>query len=149
MAPIPFHLIGLRASIFTPWFPFLYATARAQRFLSGSRIVRHYEFMSDSAAHSDPIRRTVLKRLLGILLLTCLVGCMALPAEADDQALGMLLVKNFFALVLSEDWPVLERHLAACFQSFHSDGARDRAQEMALFKKLKLGSYKLSNFKTT
>lgn len=91
-----------------------------------------------------------MKKLLLILSCICLVLCMALPAAAEtDQALGKLLVKNFFALLASKDWPVLEKHLAPCFQSVHSDGARDKAQEMTLAKKLNLGEYKLADFKTT
>lgn len=88
--------------------------------------------------------------------LFCLLACMsliiglALPATAgDNNDLGKVLVKEFFALVAAKDWKTLERHLAPCFQSAHSDGARDRAQEMALLKKLNLGSYKLADFKTT
>ena len=91
-----------------------------------------------------------MKKLLLVLACICLVICLALPAAAEtDQALGKLLVKNFIALVAAKDWKVLENHLAPCFQSAHSDGARDRAREMALLKKLNLGEYKLADFKTT
>ncbi len=91
-----------------------------------------------------------MKKLLLVLACICLVFCMALPAAAeDDQALGKLLAHNFFALIAAKDWPVMEKHLAPCFQSVHSDGGRDRAQEMALLKKIKLGEYKLADFKTT
>jgi len=91
-----------------------------------------------------------MKKLIIISAIACLAICTALPATAeDDQALGKLLVENFFALVAAKDWKVLERHLAPCFQSAHSDGSRGRAQEMSLLNKLNLGEYKLADFKTT
>jgi hypothetical protein len=94
--------------------------------------------------------RDFMKKLFLILTCACLFFCMALPAAAEtDQALGELLANNFFSLIAAKDWKVLEKHVAPCFQSVHSDGARSRAQEMALLKKLDLGEYKLADFKTT
>ncbi len=90
-----------------------------------------------------------MKKLLLVLACICLVLCLALPAAADDQALGQTLANEFFGLLAAKDWKSLEKHMAPCFQSAHADGARDRAQEMALFKKLNLGEYKLAGFKTT
>lgn len=91
-----------------------------------------------------------MKKLLLISACICLMFSLALPAAAEDeQALGKLLVDNFFSLIAAKDWTVLEKHVAPCFQSIHSDGARDRAKEMALLKKLNLGEYKLADIKAT
>jgi hypothetical protein len=103
-----------------------------------------------SMLHRFLLWRDFMKKLLCAVACICLVLCMALPAVAENnQALGKLMVKNFFALVAAKDWKVLEKHLSPSFQSAHSDGARDKVQEMALLKKLNLGEYKLADFKTS
>jgi hypothetical protein len=90
-----------------------------------------------------------MKKLLCLLACLGLVICLALPAAAGNKDVGQVLVNEFFGLIAAKDWKTLERHLAPCFQSAHADGARNRAQEMALLKKLNLKSYKLADFKTT
>jgi len=90
-----------------------------------------------------------MKKLVCLVVSICLLILAAPALAADDQVLGKTLVENFFGLVAAKDWATLEKHLAPCFQSAHSDGARGRAQELALLKKLNLGNYKLSGFKTT
>ncbi len=90
-----------------------------------------------------------MKRVVCVLACVLLLTCLVLPAAAGDQELGQRLVGKMFALMKANDIPALDKLMAPGFQSVHSDGARTRAKELALIKKLKLGDYRLADFKTT
>ena len=51
--------------------------------------------------------------------------------------------------IKAKNWNAVERRIADGFQSVHPDGPRDRAGEIALLKKMNLGDFTLSNFKST
>ncbi len=51
--------------------------------------------------------------------------------------------------IKAKNWNAVESRIAEGFQSVHPDGARDRAGEIALLKKMNLGEFTLSNFKST
>ncbi len=88
------------------------------------------------------------------LLSTWLVVALALiqilgaTAWAGDD-LGEKLVRQFFADVKAGNLTSIEKTLAEGLQVAHSFGPLDRAGELKLVRGIKLGDYKLSNFKTT
>ena len=51
--------------------------------------------------------------------------------------------------IKAKNWKAVENKIADEFQSVHSDGARDRAGEIALIKNLNVGKIALSDFKLT
>ena len=51
--------------------------------------------------------------------------------------------------IKAKNWNAVESRIADGFQSVHPDGPRDRAGEIALLKKMNLGDFTLSNFKST
>jgi hypothetical protein len=51
--------------------------------------------------------------------------------------------------IRAKNWKAVETSIAAGFQSVHPDGIRDRAGEIALLKRMNLGEFTLSNFKST
>ena len=70
------------------------------------------------------------------------------PAWAEDDP-GQKLVEEFLAAAKKNDLAALERILAPGFQAAHTHGIQDRAGELELAGKIKLGAYKLTNFRTT
>lgn len=83
--------------------------------------------------------------LTASLALTLIYG--ATVSAGED--LGERLVRQFFANAKAGDLAAIEKTLAEGFQAAHSFGPRDRAGELKLAQGIKLGSYKLSDFKTT
>jgi ketosteroid isomerase-like protein len=67
----------------------------------------------------------------------------------DPQADGEVLYRDFTAAVAAQDWAAVESILAPDFQSVHTDGARDRAAELVMLKALELGTYSLTDFRST
>lgn len=91
-----------------------------------------------------------MKKTLSFLLLATLLALAGLAHSAQAEApLGVRLAQRIFAGIKAKDWTALEKFMSPQFQSVHSDGARDKAGEMALIKKLNLGPYRLSDFHTT
>ena len=62
---------------------------------------------------------------------------------------GEKLERQMSADIKAKNWNAVESRIAEGFQSVHPDGARDRAGEIALLKKMNLGEFTLSNFKST
>jgi len=89
--------------------------------------------------------------LLGTLVVA--VGCVAgtdRGADAGvDPTLGEDLVRQLWRDIKTGDAATIDRWLAPGFQSAHEDGARTRQQEIDLLKKLNLGDYTLSGFRST
>ena len=83
--------------------------------------------------------------LAGAFALILVLGATASAGED----LGTKLVRQFFADAKAGNLASIEKTLAEGFQSAHSFGPLDRAGELKLIRGLKLGDYKLSNFKTT
>lgn len=83
--------------------------------------------------------------MLGLSLLVSGVA----PAGAADGELGERLVRKFFADAQGGDMSAVEATLAEGFQSSHTDGARDRAGELAVIRNVQLGSHRLTDFETT
>ena len=72
-----------------------------------------------------------------------------MSAMQDPKADGETLYREFVGAVAVEDWNAVDAMLAEDFQSVHTDGARDKAQEMAMLKGLNLGDLALSDFTST
>ena len=72
------------------------------------------------------------------------------PIDAAPQnPSGEELLNNLWAATKSGDAGRQAKLYAKAFQSIHDDGGRDRAQELALLKKAKIGDYTLSDIKIT
>ena len=50
--------------------------------------------------------------------------------------------------IKAKNWSAVEGKIAERFQSVHADGARDRAGEITLIKKLNVGQVALSDFRS-
>ena len=91
-------------------------------------------------------------RLLPIAL--CLAGpVVCLRAQQENPAAGTSegerLERQIAADIRAKNWKAVETRIAEGFQSVHPDGIRDRAGEIALLKRMNLGEFTLSNFKST
>jgi hypothetical protein len=62
---------------------------------------------------------------------------------------GEKLERQMAADIRAKNWKAVETRIAEGFQSVHPDGIRDRAGEIALLKRMNLGEFTLSNFKST
>jgi hypothetical protein len=62
---------------------------------------------------------------------------------------GEKLERQMAAEIKAKNWKAVEDRIAEGFQCVHRDGVRDRAGEIALLKKMDLGEFTLSNFKST
>jgi hypothetical protein len=62
---------------------------------------------------------------------------------------GEKLERQMAADIKAKNWNAVESRIADGFQSVHPDGPRDRMGEIALLKKMNLGDFTLSNFRTT
>lgn len=51
--------------------------------------------------------------------------------------------------IKAKNWEAVEGKITDAFQSVHADGARDRAGEIALIKKLDVGQVALSDFRSS
>jgi len=92
------------------------------------------------------MKRYFLSQGLGVALALILIFGTTASAGED---LGPKLVRQFFADAKAGNLASIEKTLAEGFQSAHSFGPLDRAGELKLIRGIKLGDYKLSNFKTT
>jgi len=72
----------------------------------------------------------------------------AAPHSAAKTSEGERLEREIWADMKMPSSTTLEKKIAPDFLSIHTDGSRNRQQEIELIKKLKLGSYTLTNFKT-
>ncbi len=88
------------------------------------------------------MRKTIMAATMAFLLLG------ALPAWAGGVS-GEKLVRDLWTSMKAGNWQKLEKIMSPAFQSVHADGARDRAGELKLIRGLKMGDYRLQDFKTT
>jgi len=80
-------------------------------------------------------------------------SAVCLRAKSDTSSAGASegeqLERQMSADIKAKDWKAVESKIAEGFQSVHPDGARDRVGEIALLKRMNLGEFTLSNFKST
>jgi len=62
---------------------------------------------------------------------------------------GEKMERKMWEDIKAKNWEAVEGKIAEGFQSDHVDGARDRAGEITLIKKLGVGQVALSDFKST
>jgi len=79
-------------------------------------------------------------------LILLLVFCFTTSLFAQE---GEKLTKEFWKSLKANDVETLSKHISDGFQSIHSDGSRDKADEIKLIKNLNLGDYTLSDFVET
>jgi len=84
----------------------------------------------------------------GLVVAFALILVFGATASAGED-LGEKLVRQFFVDVKAGNLISIEKTLAEGFQATHSFGPLDRAGELKLVRGVKLGDYKLINFKTT
>ena len=87
--------------------------------------------------------------LVAMTLVLSSGAALADRCNASDTGLGEQLLQQLWAHMKKADVAMLQQTTAAGFQSVHQNGARTRAQEMALIEDLKLGDYTLSDIKIT
>ncbi len=92
------------------------------------------------------MKRYLLSSWLVVAL--ALIQILGATASAGED-LGEKLVRQFFADVKAGNLASIEKTLAEGLQVAHSFGPLDRAGELKLVRGIKLGDYKLRNFKTT
>ena len=88
---------------------------------------------------------TVLTRLPRLAAILCLWACSALPAVADEAVTGDRLVRQLWGSLHQGNYDGVEAMLAPAFQSVHEGGVRDREQEIAYLRGMKVTEYALSN----
>jgi hypothetical protein len=62
---------------------------------------------------------------------------------------GEKMERQMWEDIKAKNWEAVEGKIAEGFQSVHGDGARDRAGEITVIKKLDVGQVALSDFKST
>jgi hypothetical protein len=61
---------------------------------------------------------------------------------------GEKMERQIWEDIKAKNWEAVEGKIAEGFQSVHADGARDRAGEITLIKKLNVGRVALSDFRS-
>src|ERR1051325_7775326 len=61
---------------------------------------------------------------------------------------GEKMERQMWEDIKAKNWEAVEGKIAEGFQSVHADGARDRAGEITLIKKLDVGQVALSDFRS-
>jgi hypothetical protein len=85
-----------------------------------------------------------------ILSLAGPVVCLrAQESPAAGASEGEKLERQMATDIRAKNWKAVESRIAEGFQSVHPDGVRDRTEEIALLKKMNMGEFTLSNFKST
>ena len=87
--------------------------------------------------------------LVAVTLVLSSMPALADQCAAADTALGEQLLRQLWAQMKNADVEMLQQTTAAGFQSVHQNGARTRAEEMALIEGLQLGDYTLSDIRIT
>ena len=62
---------------------------------------------------------------------------------------GEKMERQMWEDIKAKNWNAVESKIAESFQSVHTDGARDRASEITLIKKLDVGQVALSDFRSS
>lgn len=88
-----------------------------------------------------------MKKFLVIALCAGMLLSAGLAQAGQSQ--GEKLVRDLWALFAAKDLANIEAMTSPAFQSVHTFGAYDKAQEMKLLADLNLGPYTLSDFKVT
>jgi len=85
----------------------------------------------------------------GATTLAFLAALSASFALADEASEGERLERQMATDIRAKNWKAVESKIAEGFQSVHPDGVRNRTEEIALLKKMNMGEFTLSNFKST
>src|SRR5215472_16445704 len=97
-------------------------------------------------------RFTQFTRMLPIILsLAGSVVCVHAQQEspAGGASEGERLERQMATDIRAKNWKAVESRIAEGFQSVHADGVRNRTEEIDLLKKMNMGEFTLSNFKST
>ncbi|MGD9787820.1 MAG: nuclear transport factor 2 family protein [Sulfuricellaceae bacterium] len=86
---------------------------------------------------------------LTLAALVCLAVLFVAPAHADEAMTGDRLVRQLWGSLHQGNHDGVEAMLAPAFQAVHEGGVRDRAQEIAYLRGMKVNEYSLSNIVAT
>src|SRR6476659_877567 len=107
-------------------------------------------FVTDRATSKTPFLFSA--HVLAVVFCSIL-SAVCLRAEetpaAPGASEGEKLERQMATDIKAKNWNAVESRIADGFQSVHPDGPRDRAGEIALLKKMNMGDFTLSNFKST
>lgn len=104
--------------------------------------------MDRASIEGDNMKRTAV--LVAVVIVA--VASFNFDAAAktmDPEVQGRELVKTIWAFMRAKSFDKLEKMMAPGFQSVHDDGARDRAAEIALIKRLDMGKVRITDIKVT
>ncbi len=90
-----------------------------------------------------------LPKPLAIAALACLWVFFAASAHADEAMTGDRLVRQLWGSLQQGNYDGVEAMLAPAFQSVHEGGVRDREQEIAYLRGMKVNEYSLGNIVAT
>ena len=80
---------------------------------------------------------------------TLAILAMLSASLADETSEGERLERQMATDIRAKNWKAVESRIAEGFQSVHADGVRNRTEEIDLLKKMNMGEFTLSNFKST
>ena len=87
--------------------------------------------------------------LMAITILCVNQTAMAIQKSENELSLGEKLVRQLWADMKARNMPAIEKTIAMGFQSVHTDGARDREEQIKLIQSLNMSKYTLNNIKVT
>jgi len=82
------------------------------------------------------------------MILTCCQVAFS-SNETAETGKGEQLERMMWDCIKNGKWDNIEKMIDPAFQSSHSDGARDKNEEMKLMKELEVDSYEINEFKET
>lgn len=88
--------------------------------------------------------------MMRLLCLSAIMSLLVATASwAEPPVDGKKLVRELWNTAATKQWPQKVNTISPAFQSVHTFGARDKAQELALLDKVDFTKYVLSGFRTT
>ena len=93
--------------------------------------------------------RASLPKPLFFVALFCLWAFLVAPSHADEVMTGDRLVRQLWGSLQQGNYDGVEAMLAPAFQAVHEGGVRDREQEIAYLRGMKVNEYSLSNIVAT
>jgi hypothetical protein len=98
------------------------------------------------------MKEEIMRRLLVALIAVSISIAASHRAFAGTEKLnlpelGIQLEEQMWSYMKLKNWAEIEKKISDIFLSVHKDGARDKAAEMTLIKKLDIGNFRLSDYK--
>jgi len=107
---------------------------------------KNISYEKETGFWEDEMKRKLLWLCAALMLMV--VGCKVDVVEYQNGK-GEELVRYTFELLKTNNITALTSFIADDFQSIHTDGPRNKAEELALAKELEMGEFTLTNFTET